>query len=508
MVAEYRFALDSGSRKHRCPACQKSRLVRYIDIEGGRYLPEQYGRCDRESKCAYHLNPYSDGYAKSLLGQDHSGLHHSRRIAKLNRNVQPPAKEAERVYFDFETFKRTLNPDGYDGNQFIQNLLSRVRYPFSVEDVTAVIQLYRLGTVMHGHRAGATTFPFIDSDGRVRAIQVKQFDEANHTTSTDFLHSILDRHHARKGIDLPEWLKGYVGQEKKVSCLFGEHFLSKYPMNPIALVEAPKTAIYGTLYFGLPKTSEELIWLAVYNKSSFSLDKMKVLKGRDVFVFPDLSKDGSTFREWKSKASDFERQLTGTRFKFSDLLETIAPVEMREAGADIADVLIRMDWREFRTKQERSATAEDVCSACKEVDHKTIPEPLPQSTPEPCPKGLPIAEGEKGEKGEHYKNILKISEANRQAEGSVKGEWIFHVPRMTTVSWEQELTELEQFFNGITLPINPIRLNKCGTINNCSLFVESHFDTLKANDGNNTFLPYLKRLHELKNLLMSISQPI
>ena len=52
---------------------------------------------------------------------------------------------------------------------------------------------------------------------------------------------------------LPNWLTPYKKNESKVSCLFGEHLLSKYPHNPIALVEAPKTAIYSTLYFGTPE---------------------------------------------------------------------------------------------------------------------------------------------------------------------------------------------------------------------------------------------------------------
>ena len=67
----------------------------------------------------------------------------------------------------------------------------------------------------------------------LRAVQVKQFDEQNHTTGTDFLHSIIEKHHTRNNKPLPEWLEAYNKNETKVSCLFGEHLLSKYPTTPL-----------------------------------------------------------------------------------------------------------------------------------------------------------------------------------------------------------------------------------------------------------------------------------
>ena len=126
----------------------------------------------------------------------------------------------------------------------------------------------------------------------------------SYTMQTNFLHSIIEKHHTQNKTPLPAWLQAYQTNESKVSCLFGEHLLSKYPNNPIALVEAPKTAIYGTLYLGQPEHPKNFIWLAVYNKSSFSFDKLKVLRGRTVYVFPDLSKDGNTFKEWETKAKE------------------------------------------------------------------------------------------------------------------------------------------------------------------------------------------------------------
>jgi len=347
-MKEHRYLLENGSKKHHCPNCKKRTLVLYIDTETGDYLPEQYGRCDRESKCSYHLNPYLEGYTKMIWEQEQNVTKVTVPKQKYFHTHPKPQPTPEPVYFDFDTFKQTLAPERYERNTFIQNLLYRVQFPFEVDKVTAVIQLYRLGTVANGYRSGANTFPFIDIKGNIRAIQVKQFDEKNHTTGTDFLHSIIEKHHTRNNKPLPEWLEAYTKQDKRISCLFAEHLLSRYHSNPVALVEAPKTAIYGTLYFGLPETTETFVWLAVYNKSSFSFDKLKVLQGRFVYVFPDLSKDGNTFKEWKTKAKEYESRLPGTRFIFSDLLEQLAPEKDKRKGNDLADYLIKQDWRKFR----------------------------------------------------------------------------------------------------------------------------------------------------------------
>lgn len=68
-------------------------------------------------------------------------------------------------------------------------------------------------------------------------------------------------------------------------------------------------------------------------------------------------------------------------------------------------------------------------------------------------------------------------------------------------SWEQDITELETYFTGIVLPVQPVKPNKWSTITNVSLFIDSHFATIKLNNGNRTYLPHLNRLQELKRIL-------
>lgn len=471
MSNEYRYILEKKSKKHICPDvnCGNKTFVRYIDTNTDDYLPDQYGRCDRESKCSYHLNPYRDGYAKMKSEQergDYSGNWKPQRPAHRPK----PTPQPEPVFVPVEVFKQTLKPEGYEQNVFIQNLLSRVSFPFDVKDVERVIAQYYLGTVCNGYRAGGITFPFIDKSGNVRAIQVKQFDQTNHTTVTDFLHSIIKKHHQRKNEALPGWLEGYNKNELKVSCLFGEHLLSKHPLNPVALVEAPKTAVYGTLYFGFPEKFEKLLWLAVYNLSSLNFEKCKALQGRDVYLFPDLSESGKAFELWSKKAKELSELMPGTRFEVSDLLETLAPNELKEHGADIADVLIKMDWRKFRPQQI---------------------EPV-QEAEQPAPEPPPTSKSEKGEKSEAPKQTyFSHTEETKNSEGTVRE------PELSPESWG--IADLETFFETATLTTVPVKLNNWSTITDVSKFIAGHLAIVKANNGNKTFLPYLERLNELKN---------
>jgi len=188
MNAEHRYIFEKGSKKHRCPECTKNRFVRYIDTGTGEYLPEQYGRCDRESKCGYFLNPYKDGYVKAIWEQKQRNKTDCK--PQYPKQKKKPLNKPKRAFIPVNVLNRTRA--GYEQNTFIQNLLTRVSFPFEVQDIEKVISLYHLGTVQNGYRAGANTFPFIDIQNKVRAIQVKQFDEQNHTTGTDFLHSIIE----------------------------------------------------------------------------------------------------------------------------------------------------------------------------------------------------------------------------------------------------------------------------------------------------------------------------
>ena len=114
-----------------------------------------------------------------------------------------------------------------------------------------------------------------------------------------------------------------------VQCLFGEHLLKMYPTKVVALVESEKSALIASAVY------PDYIWLATGGKSQLSIDKLKVLQGRTVVMFPDV--DG--FEYWNNKAKEVEA--IGCKVVVSDLLEKNATDEDRANKIDIADWLIR-----------------------------------------------------------------------------------------------------------------------------------------------------------------------
>lgn len=350
-VNNYRYTLEKGSKKFYCPECGKKRFVRYIDRISGDYLPQRYGRCDKGDG-HYFVNPYTDGYAKSIWEKENGGY---TTLPQKMKQIQPKTISQpipNKVFFDFDTYAETMNTNNLVKNVFIQNLLHNVDFPFDIDDVENVVKLYRLGTVAAGYRAGAITIPFIDIKGNIRAVQVKQFNEQNHTIGTDFLHSIIKKQHTHNNKPLPGWLEAYLKYAKEnkiISCLFGEHLLSQFRSNPIALVEAPKTAVYCWLYFRNSdvKVYKDCIWLAVGAKGYLNFDVLKVLQGRTILVLPDLSLEGKTFREWEKKVREYENLLPDTTFIMDDMLEKYSTVGNRASGDDLADFL-KFDWRTLR----------------------------------------------------------------------------------------------------------------------------------------------------------------
>lgn len=320
-MTQYKYTLEKGSKKYYCPNCNKKSFVRFIDSETNEHLPDRYGRCDRSDKCGYFMKPYGD-----YKQEDY-------------KNWTPPKRKPtpKVTFIPREVFESTR--EGYNQNVFLHNL----ERDYSKQNIEKVSDIYCLGTLTSPQILRAVSFPYIDIKGNVRAIQVKEFDGNQKTTpyGNRWFHSELEKKLKKESLPIPQWLTDYKNNEKIVSILFGEHLLSLYPNNPIALCEAPKTAIYGCLEFGLPVTDKEYLWLGVFNKSSLNYSKCKVLKGRKVMLFPDLSKTGDTFKLWSEKAKELNQMVQNSSFEVSELLEQIATDEERENGLDLADFIIK-----------------------------------------------------------------------------------------------------------------------------------------------------------------------
>jgi len=140
---------------------------------------------------------------------------------------------------------------------------------------------------------------------------------------TSWVHTALKRGHQRKKQPLPDWLHNYCENALKFPCLFGLPQLKGVPKStPIAIVEAPKTAILASAYF------PEFVWLAVGGMSYLNESRLRPLEGRNIVLFPDRG----GYERWSMEAE----KLSGLgRFEVSDLLER------KEAfmGADLADYL-------------------------------------------------------------------------------------------------------------------------------------------------------------------------
>ena len=75
------------------------------------------------------------------------------------------------------------------------------------------------------------------------------------------------------------------------------------------------------------------IWLACGSLEGLNFDKCKVLKDREVVLFPDVN----GYDKWRIKAREMNLRYPNARFSVDNTLEHTATDEERERGIDMAD---------------------------------------------------------------------------------------------------------------------------------------------------------------------------
>ena len=224
-----------------------------------------------------------------------------------------PQREIGHIPFSYVEKSASYN------SSFVQFLCGLFdRYSLESPTIERLMQDYALGAT----KDGSVIYWQIDTKGRVRTGKVMKYNpETGHrikdTGGINWIHSIM-----KKQKLLPE-------DYNLAQCLFGEHLLKAYPNKVVALVESEKSALIASSVY------PDYVWLATGGKSQLSIDKLKVLKGRTIIMFPDV--DG--FEYWANKAKELEA--IGCKVIVSVLLEKNATDEDRVNKIDIADWLIR-----------------------------------------------------------------------------------------------------------------------------------------------------------------------
>lgn len=327
----YRLQRYAGPKSRTtCPDCNQPRcFTRYVDTNTGDILPDEYGRCNRETNCGYQFNPYTRpangglSFAMAIERNDLPTTYAAPRPAHIAPTVPAVLSIPAAVY------RAAIGH--YEGNTLAQ--LLRQHFGLGVAD--ELLKRFQLGT--SSYWPGACVFWLIDEQGRARGGQVVLYDETGHTVKhphrhTTWAHTALAHTHEQHGQPLPTWLTEYAAHGQKSPCLFGLPQLANAPAGkPVALVESAKTAMFATPYM------PDYIWLATMGLSFLTADRLEPLRNRRIVLWPDAG----ALDKWQGKAAELRG--LGFKVEVSDKLEKLLTPAEYEAGNDLADVLLN-DW--------------------------------------------------------------------------------------------------------------------------------------------------------------------
>jgi predicted RNA-binding Zn-ribbon protein involved in translation (DUF1610 family) len=346
-MPNFRYSLDSTSKKFPCPQCGQKTMVRYKDNQTGAYLPPEAGRCDRENNCGYHWPPKrlqigdfglqinrskyyriyhpnqnkTVGQAQSPIGNKPAPMRNPPTLHPIGNLQSPICNEFqnEMRYLPLSVIQQS--EAGFPQTSFMQWLISR----FGNNTAIRAAKEYLIGrSKQDGGRA--CIFWQIDKDCNVRTGKIMRYDAA---TGKRIKGSPISFVHAH--------LPGFEKHPHQL-CFFGEHLLCMHPTRPVAVVESEKTAIVGFI------TMPQVVWLATGGINGCGWQHPAVyraLAGRQVTFYPDYgyankSTGETCYQRWAAIVNTIRAHLPGS-FTVSDALERL--LEGRERGdEDLADV--------------------------------------------------------------------------------------------------------------------------------------------------------------------------
>ncbi len=326
IMSEHRFILElykGMNTRYHCPDpnCGKGKTFsHYIDTITGDHIHPTVGRCNREINCGYHYTPkqYFNDNPNDYKKRYNSFSTQQPKVYK------PKLETPQQKFVSFipvVVFKKSLQigktlTQVAETNLFVKFLIDI----FGVEVANEMVSRYYIASSKHWN--GATVFWQIDSKGKIR-------------TGKIMLYNPITGKRVKEPFNHITWVHKSLKQSEfgLRQCFFGEHLLID-KTKPIAIVESEKTAVIASIY--LP----QFIWLAVGSLTNLNVEKCSVLNGRTVILFPDLN----GYEKWRNMATKLSHL---AKFTVSDLLECNASEAERKQGLDLADYLIRFNYKEF-----------------------------------------------------------------------------------------------------------------------------------------------------------------
>ena len=381
--------------RHACPACkQQKTFTFYIDGETGRPINPTVGKCNREIKCGYHYTPreyfrdnpkpkrYLTGnlFEQSDTGSSMYNITGSsmsnneirkerenrgntlvggqpnqfNQTNKINQTGNLNYVEILQNKIDCISPRYVISSKSYNSNfvEFLHNYFPR-------EKIREAVDNYALGAASYKR----VIFWQIDNNDNVRTGKIMQYNPhtgkrvKNEKGGINWVHNIIKKRSA------------VFEHYNLCQCYFGEHLLNLYPDKPVAIVEAEKTAVIGSMIYS------DFIWLAAGNLHGLNSPKSKVLRDRYVLLYPDAG----CYEKWKAKLKKISSDVHCT-MEISDVVEKHATEQQLEYGYDIADYIIDKIKEENET-----AETENGCVSRPEHNLDNTFENTPEEKKQPSP---------------------------------------------------------------------------------------------------------------------------